>query len=139
MPYTGDLKAYIEHFVNKDKFGALMGGQFVSIDSSECIFQYEVNPQHFNPNGILHGGALYGVMDSSQGMFIHFILDDAFKAAATGTATIKYLAPLTSGRVKIRTFLKERQGRKYFINSVATDAAGKEVATLEEIWIAMGK
>lgn len=119
--------------------GATMGARFVSLNLSECIYEYDVSEKHFNPNGILHGGALYTVMDSAQGMFVHAILDEQFKAAATGTATIKYLAPVRQGTVKIITKLKEKKERKIFVISKAYDENETPVAQLEEVWIAIYK
>ena len=119
--------------------GATLGARLVSIDNSECIFEYDVKPDHFNPGGILHGGALFTVMDSSQGAFVHFTLDERFHAAVTGTATVKYLEAVRSGTIRIRTWLKERQGRKIFVSSDARNAQGVVVATLEEIWLAFAK
>ena len=126
---------YIEQFQANDKFGQIFKAKFVSISESECFYEYNFNTEHCNPNGILHGGTLYGVMDSSQGALIHFTLEDTYRAAATGTATIKYLAPVTEGTVKIRSYIKNHEGRKVFINSEAFDKDEKLVATLEEIWI----
>lgn len=130
---------YTQFFVENDRLGALVGAKFVSLNSDECVYEYEVSKEHFNPNGILHGGALYTVMDTSQGMFLHFILDEIYQAGATGTATVKYLAPLRSGKITIRTKLTSREGRKYFIRSEATDASGAVVATLDEVCIAIPK
>jgi len=128
---------YIAHFEKTDNLGKIFGAKVLSLSDTEAVTEYTVNPAHYNPNGILHGGALFCAMDSAQGLFVHYILDKAFQAAATGTATIKFLAPMKSGRVKMRAFLKEKQGRKLFVNSVATDESGREIATLEEIWIAI--
>ena len=85
-----DPGAYIKYFEAHDKFGNLLGARILSITSEECLCEYTVSPAHFNPNGILHGGTLYGVMDSIQGAFVHFILDAKYRMAATGTATIRY-------------------------------------------------
>ena len=126
---------FIRNFEKSDRLGSLMGAKIQSLSQEECIGSYEASPAHFNPNGILHGGALYTAMDSNQGAFVHFILEEKYIAAATGTATIKYLAPIRGGKIKIRTYLKARENRKLFINSSASDEAGHEVATLEEIWI----
>lgn len=134
-----DVGLYIENFEKTDRLGGHFHPRILSLTESECLYEYTVDPAHFNPTGILHGGALYTIMDSSQGLFVHFILDESFKAAATGTATIKYLAPLTQGKVRIKTWLKEKSGRKLFVNSLATDESGKVVAELEEIWIAILK
>jgi hypothetical protein len=76
-------------------------------------------------------------MDSSQGAFVHFILDEKFRAAATGTSTIRYEAPVKEGVIRIRTWLKGQEGRKLFVRSEARNEAGTLMAGLEEIWIAL--
>jgi len=128
--------SYVQNFLSRDRLGSLLGGVFISLSENECIYEYSVNPEHYNPNGILHGGALYSIMDSSQGMLVHSTLDKTFSFVATGTSTIKYLAPLKTGKVRIRTVIQERTGRKIFVNSTASDEGGRSVATLDEIWIA---
>jgi len=133
------LQKYIEHFEQKDRMGSLFKMKITEVNAQECLCEYTVQEAHFNPNGILHGGALYTVMDSSQGAFIHLNLDPQFKYAATGTATIKYLAPVREGKVLIRTWFKEIQGRKHFVSSEAKNEKGDVLATLEEIWIATFK
>lgn len=132
-------KEFTEFFRDKDRMAVLLGVKPIMLSATECIYEYEVNSEHFNPNGILHGGALYSAMDSSQGAFVHFILEDTYRGAATGTATIRYNAPLREGVIQIRTWLKGRENRKLFVNSEAKDSAGHIVATLEEIWIAILK
>lgn len=139
MKNESELADYTKRFVEKDLMGKTMGARFVSLTLSECVYEYDVNEKHFNPNGILHGGALYTVMDSAQGMFVHAILDEKYKAAATGTATIRYLAPVRQGTVKIITQLKEKKDRKIFVTSQAYDQGGIQVADLEEVWIAINK
>ena len=135
-----DPAATARFFETKDRFGSMLGGRIVSLTADECIYEYVVKPEHFNPTGILHGGVLYGAMDSSQGCFIHYILDESiYRYAATGTATIKYLAPVTDGTIRIRSWLKGQERRKVFISSEATTTNGTLVATLEEIWVAILK
>jgi uncharacterized protein (TIGR00369 family) len=112
-----------------------MGARFVALTSDECVYEYDTTPLHFNPNGTLHGGALFTVMDSSQGLLVHWLLPAEFQAAATGTATIKYLAPVHSGTVRIRTKITQREGRKLFVHSEAQALDGKALAVLDEIWI----
>ena len=127
---------YASQFELKDHLGAHVGAKCVSLSESECVYEYEVSASHFNPNGVLHGGALFTVMDSSQGMFIHYILDDRFVCGVTGTATIRYTKPVGTGTVTVRTFLDRRDGRKYFLRSVASQD-GQLCATLDEVWIAV--
>jgi uncharacterized protein (TIGR00369 family) len=126
-----------EAFIAQDRLGALLGARFVSLASDECRYEYDVDPRHLNPAGILHGGALFTVMDTSQGMLVVSRLDASFRAAATGTATIKYLAPVREGTISVRTTLIRREGRKLFVHSEAFDSRGTTVAVLDETWIAM--
>jgi len=130
-----------EAFVARDRLGAVVGARFVSLEPAErpteCRYEYDAVEAHHNPGGILHGGALFTVMDSSQGMLTHAVLAGSGEIAATGTATIKYLAPVWSGRIQVRTILERREGRKLHVRSEATDQAGKLVATVHEVWIVL--
>jgi uncharacterized protein (TIGR00369 family) len=128
---------FIAWFTARDGIGQVLGFRLVALGDDFCEYEYTVNPQHLNPNGILHGGALFTAMDSSQGAFVCWTLDPAFRFAATGTATVKYLAPVTEGTIRIRTTLTGRERRKIFVHTVATDAAGREVAVMDQIWVAV--
>ena len=139
MQRIEDEEAYRKWFQEHDGLGSLLGSRLISVSAEECLSEYEAKPEHYNPNGILHGGALYTVMDSAQGAFVHYFLEDTFQAAATGTATIKYFEPVRGGKITIRTHLKQRQGRKIFVFSSAKNEEGREVAALEEVWIAILK
>lgn len=132
-----DLEAYKNLFSTEDKLGRLFAMRITELTPTECWVEYTVKPEHFNPNGILHGGALYSVMDSGQGAFVHFILDEKYRFAATGTSTIRYTQPVTEGLIKIRTWLEKTEGRKLFIRSTAFNKDSQIVAELEEIWIAV--
>ena len=72
-------------------------------------------------------------------MLVHALLSPPYRRALTGTATIKYLAPVRGGKVLVRTTLARREGRKLFVHSEAVDQKGKTVATLDEIWIAVAE
>lgn len=125
------------HFIAQDRLGALIGARFVSLEGEVCVYRYEASAAHHNPGGTLHGGALFTAMDSSQGMLVYSLVDAPQTAAATGTATIKDLAPVQRGTIQITTTLARREGRKLFLHSEAVDDAGTLVAVLDEIWIAI--
>lgn len=128
---------FLKKFEGSDQLGSLIGHRLNFINQDRCESTYKVDPKHFNPNGILHGGALFTAMDSSQGAFVHYILDTSkFKYAATGTATIKFLAPVREGTISIVTTLSSTENRKLMILSKAFDETLKEVANLNEIWVA---
>lgn len=121
-------------FVAGDRFGAFVGARFVSLVDGVCTYEYEAREEHFNPGGMLHGGALYAVMDTSQGMLVYSLVQRP-EIAATGTSTIKYLAPVRRGRIVVTTKLERSEGRKLFLHSEAVDEGGVTVAVLDEVWI----
>lgn len=127
---------YIAAFESSDRLGRVVGAKCISLSESRCIYEYQASSEHYNPNALLHGGALFTVMDSSQGMFMHYILDERFDCAVTGTATVRYEKSVGEGTVEVRTFLDRREGRKYVLRSEARQS-GQRVATLDEIWIAL--
>lgn len=128
---------YAKKFQSKDAFGSLIGHKIVALNEKECLSEIEVHSALFNPTGILHGGVLFGAMDSSQGAFVHFDRSRDYQVAVTGTATVKYLQPVKEGKVSIRTWPQSREGRKIFVSSEARDSNGVLLATLDEIWIAL--
>lgn len=123
-----------DEFYGRDRFGAVVGARFVSLADGVCVYEYDVTDAHNNPGGLLHGGALYAVMDSSQGMLVYSLVQPP-ELAATGTATIKYLAPVKSGRITVTTRLTAQERRKLMLHSEATDDQGVTVAVLDAIWI----
>ena len=131
-----DLNIYINAFQIADRLGGLIGAKLISINETEAVYQYTVTPEHYNPNGILHGGALFTAMDSCQGALMHYIVAEEFSRTVSGTATIRFEAPVLSGMISIRTTVNRREGRKYFVDSIATQDT-KVIAKLEEVWIAI--
>jgi len=114
--------------------GALVGARFVSLVDGVCTYEYEAREDHYNPGGMLHGGALFSVMDSSQGMLVYSIVT-APDLAVTGTATIRYLAPVRRGRIVVSTRVTGSDGRKLFVRSEASDERATMVAALDATWI----
>ena len=127
----------LDGFLASDRLGALLGARFVSLTPQECVYEYEAAPAHFNPARILHGGALFTVMDSSQGLLVFALIQPPYHRALTGTATVKYLAPVRGGKVIVRTTLARREGRKLFVHSEAVDDNATTVAVMDGIWIAV--
>ena len=72
--------------------------------------------EHCNPSGILHGGALFSVMDSGRGAFVHYIIDEKWTYAATGGANQcgsdhAYLAKMVEAVLAQFNVSRARSGR----------------------------
>lgn len=88
----------------------------------------EVDPAWHNPHGVLHGGVIYTLVDSSMGIAVKPSLPED-ELCTTIEAKISYLAPVREGTLTVETEVV-RQGRNIaFTESKVTDSTGKLVAT----------
>jgi acyl-coenzyme A thioesterase PaaI-like protein len=78
-----------------------------------------------------HGGVVAAVFDDAMGFVLGMLSAPAF----TGELTIRYLAPTPVGdEIEFRARLRERVGRKLYIEAEATDD-GETIATAEGLFI----
>jgi uncharacterized protein (TIGR00369 family) len=74
---------------------------FVLRDGKEgrSIWEYRVDPNHFNLNGTLHGGVLMALLDTAMGfaVTVRVANDGRFNAAAE--MSTRFLAPVRGGLV----------------------------------------
>ncbi len=83
-------------------FGDLLGLTFSKMDDgySECWL--EVNEDHLNPYGMLHGGVIYTLADTGMGGAMVSRLDEG-QRCATVEVKINYLRFATSGKITCKT------------------------------------
>jgi acyl-coenzyme A thioesterase PaaI-like protein len=83
--------------------------------------------------GRAHGGIVAAIFDDAMG----FVLSMERTPAFTGRLTVSYAAPTPIGvPLEFRCRLRERAGRKLWIDGVAT-SAGASVATAEGLFISI--
>jgi len=70
----------------------------------------EVRPELLNPNGVVHGGALFTMADTVMGAALHTTLAPG-EYCATIEIKIHFLQPVTKGRIRCRTRLVHRGSR----------------------------
>jgi acyl-CoA thioesterase len=93
-----------------------------------AVYQLEVTPELLNPHGVLHGGAVYVMVDYSMGGATMSVLP-AGDICATIEVKISYLASVRGGTLTAVTEIIKRGRRVVFLESKVTDAGGKLVAT----------
>jgi acyl-CoA thioesterase len=94
--------------------------EFIGIESGEradgvAVSEIEIQPQHMNPHGVVHGGVLYSMADNGMGAALYTVMRPD-ELCATIEIKIVYLAPVREGRVRCESKVLNR---------------GKRVATLE--------
>ncbi len=91
-------------------------------------YRLDVAPEMLNPHGVLHGGAVYVMVDYSMGGATMSVLSPG-DICATIEIKISYLAGVRGGALTCETDII-KQGRKVvFLESKVRDGGGKLVAT----------
>ena len=88
----------------------------------------DVAPELLNPHGVLHGGAVYVMVDYGMGGATMAVLP-AGEVCATIEIKISYLASVRSGRLTCETQIIKRGKNVVFLESKVVDADGALVAT----------
>ena len=91
-------------------------------------YRLDVAPELVNPHGVLHGGAVYVMVDYSMGGATMSVLP-AGDLCATIEIKISYLASVRGGTLTADTKIIKQGRRVVFLESNVTDDAGKLVAT----------
>jgi acyl-CoA thioesterase len=91
-------------------------------------YRLDVAPDLLNPHGVLHGGAVYVMVDYSMGGATMSVLPPG-DICATIEIKISYLAGVTGGTLTCDTEIIKAGRRVVFLESKVSDASGKLVAT----------
>ena len=108
--------------------GDALGMETVAREPGRSRMRMEVYPVWHNPNGVLHGGVIYTMVDYSMGSAVQPDLPEG-EYCATIEAKINYLSAVREGTLTVDTEVV-KQGRNIaFTESKVTDEQGKLVAT----------
>ena len=77
----------------------LVGAPLPEGSDGRARLEVEVDDQHLNPAGAVHGGLLATLVDATMGAAVRSTLDE--DAPATSQLTLTYLRPGRSGRLSV--------------------------------------
>ena len=97
------------------------------VDRGHARYRLDVTPEMLNPHGVLHGGAVYVMVDYSMGGATMSVLPPD-QICATIEIKISYLASVRSGTLTAETSIIKQGRRVVFLESKVTDEAGQIVA-----------
>jgi uncharacterized protein (TIGR00369 family) len=132
-------QALMKHFA-ECPFAKLIGMEILQIDPGRALLRMTYRPDLCQPAGIMHGGAIASLVDTSiaQSMLLTPQYMEAHERGARIVSVdlrIKYLRPVSEGQITCEAHTP-RVGRTItHATAVVRDAAGKEVATGDSIYM----
>ena len=126
-PAGGRTREHILAALNKADQFAYVNGIFVThISPGHASGELRVRPDSFNPNGIVHGGALFTLGDTVAGAAAVFGRE---QSCVTVNSSIEYLRPAL-GPVVLCEASPKKEGRSFSVMQVTmTSQQGKFLAT----------
>jgi uncharacterized protein (TIGR00369 family) len=103
---------------------------FVLRDGEEgrSIWEYRVDPAHFNLNGTLHGGVVMALLDTAMGFAVVSRVAGEGRFNAAAEQSTRFLAPIRSGVITAEAFVLKLGKRLAIVEGKARDEAGTLVA-----------
>lgn len=100
----------------------------ISAGEGRSLYELAVEPDLLNPNGVLHGGAVYTMVDYSMGSATMSVLDPG-QYCATIEIKMSYLATVRGGTLRCETRVVKKGRHIVFLESAVRDDAHRLVAT----------
>ena len=97
-------------------FADLLGLRHVSHGAGTSRYEVDAREEHFNPQGVVHGGLAFALADTGTGSALWTLLDRS-EGCATIEMKISYLKPATSGHLVCDSRVLHREGNLATIES----------------------
>jgi len=118
-------------------YARLLGLEFVSAERGAATFALEWRAELTRMEGILHGGAIFSLLDTAAAFAVLTLLPPDGRTV-TVDFTVHFLRPVASGRLEARARVL-REGRRICIIAVeATDQTGVLISTATTTYVKQG-
>ncbi len=132
LDWAGAINSHVTHARTPGaSIGPLAEQLHITNDGAQdgrSVYKLDVSPDLLNPHGVLHGGAVYVMVDYSMGGATMSVLPPG-DICATIEIKISYLASVRGGTLRAETGIIKRGRRVVFLESKVADEDGKLVAT----------
>lgn len=86
------------------------------------VWEYRVDPAHFNPYQTLHGGVVMALMDSAMGHAVATHIHAEGRINAAAQMSVNFLSAVTSGLLRARATVV-RVGKRLAVVEARTESA----------------
>jgi uncharacterized protein (TIGR00369 family) len=92
-----------------------------------AVWDYRVDRAHFNPNGVLHGGVLMGLLDTAMGHAVITLVAEQGRFNAAAQMNVNFLAPIKEGTIRATAKVRKIGKRLAVVDAEAVDEDGRLV------------
>lgn len=107
-------------------FGPHVGVRVVARGDGSARALLDAGPEHLNPHGVVHGGALATLVDHTMGAAVYTVLTPG-ESCATVSVSLTFIAPARPGPVECEAVVVRRT-RQLVALQAAVRQEGKAVA-----------
>ena len=108
-------------------FAHLLGFTYVRADAHEAVIEVMPQPEHCNERGIVHGGFLAALLDTTTGWAVHVVLPEG-TAAPHFQLAVQYLSAAVPGITLTCVGRATKSGRRTAATEAEILQDGKVVA-----------
>jgi uncharacterized protein (TIGR00369 family) len=136
-PLTAEQRERIERALASVPFARLLGLQVDSVAPGFAVMTLPVRDDHKQNHGVVHGGAIASLIDSSMAFAIIPLLGEK-EGTTTVDLTIHYLRPLTEGVAKSAARVVRAGRRVIVVSAEVFDHKEQLVATAVSTYLRLG-
>jgi uncharacterized protein (TIGR00369 family) len=125
---TDAQRERVERALDAVPFARLLGIQIESVQAGQAVLSLPVRDDHKQNHGVVHGGAIASLIDSSMAFAIIPLLAEN-ERTTTVDLTIHYLRPLTEGVAKSTAQVVRAGRRVIVVKAELVDHSERLVAT----------
>jgi len=108
--------------------GTHLGIEIESPEPGRAIARTVITAEHLNPNGVVHGGVIFTMVDTAMGMATMTLLEEG-RFCASIEVQLRFLRPVDSGVLEADTTVLRRGSRVVQLESRVHDDQRRLVAT----------
>ena len=92
-----------------------------------ATWEYTVDPAHYNPNGVLHGGVLMSLLDTAMGHAVFETIAEQGRFNAAAQFNIHFLEPIRAGVIRAQATVIKIGKRTAVVEGKATNEQDRVV------------
>ncbi len=131
--------AYVRTFAQTSPYYKSMGMTLAEIGDGHAVLRVEIQAQHLNADGIVHGGVLPAIADGAMGNALRTIGGEGSQVF-TAEVNLQYLRPVTGGTLLADSRVVQSGRRLSFAEvEIRDEGSGKVHARATGVFIIEGK